>query len=248
VFVSFLSPAACAKGSTKIVHVPAPRRPLRLSATVTPKFFLLYHFFPLFSPLFFHLSQRFPLNTPPIPHYHYKISFSISTINFLSTNNYSWTHSTVFRVMNSDTLNLGGERRGPVRRGRCRGTAAAVECPLQPPCGYVRLGRDWPGSSPNPRGSPRRGLNPGPWWKSRSFHPRRGPAPACSRRNLSPRPGICPTSEKAWNGSPTGIEWEPRDQLIPRVDLIILGIGPPVTEHSLRVMDANQVCSVCLLC
>jgi hypothetical protein len=37
---------------------------LRLSATVTSKFFLLYHFFPLFSPLFFHLPQRFPLNTP----------------------------------------------------------------------------------------------------------------------------------------------------------------------------------------
>jgi hypothetical protein len=83
---------------------------LRLSATVTPKFFPLYHFFPIFSPLFFHLPQRFPLNTPPIPHYHYKISFSISTINFLSTNNYSWTHSTVFRVMNSDTLDLGGEK------------------------------------------------------------------------------------------------------------------------------------------
>jgi hypothetical protein len=45
---------------------------VRLSATVTSKFFLLYHFFPLFSPLFFHLPQRFPLNTPPILHYHYK--------------------------------------------------------------------------------------------------------------------------------------------------------------------------------
>jgi hypothetical protein len=105
---------------------------VRLSATVTPKFFPLYHFFPLFSSLFFHLLQRFPLNTPPILHYHYKISFSIPTINFLSTNNYSWTHSTVFRVMNSDTLDLGGERRGPTCRGRCRGTAAAIGCPLQP--------------------------------------------------------------------------------------------------------------------
>jgi hypothetical protein len=94
---------------------------VRLSATVTPKFFSLYHFSPLFFLLFFHLPQRFPLNTPPIPHYHYKISFSIPTINFLSTNNYSWTHSTVFRVMNSDTLDLGGERRGLTRRGRCRG-------------------------------------------------------------------------------------------------------------------------------
>jgi hypothetical protein len=27
----------------------------------------------------------------------------------------------VFRVMNSDTLDLGGERRVPTRRGRCRG-------------------------------------------------------------------------------------------------------------------------------
>jgi hypothetical protein len=78
---------------------------VRLSATVTPKFFPLYHFFPLFFLLFFHLPQRFPLNTPPIPHYHYKISFSIPTINFLSTNNYSWTHSTVLEGVNSETLN-----------------------------------------------------------------------------------------------------------------------------------------------
>jgi hypothetical protein len=70
-------------------------RIFRLSATVTPKIFPLYHFFPLFFPLFFHLPQRFPLNTPPIPHYNYKISFFISNINFLSTNNYSWPHSTV---------------------------------------------------------------------------------------------------------------------------------------------------------
>jgi hypothetical protein len=70
----------------------------RLFASVTPKFFLLYHFFIIsltFHPLYFHLPQRFPLNTPPIPHYNYKISFSISTTNFLSTNNYSWPHSTV---------------------------------------------------------------------------------------------------------------------------------------------------------
>jgi hypothetical protein len=80
---------------------------LRLSATVTSKF----------SPLIF----SSPAAVPPIPHYHYKISFSISTINLLSTNNYSWTHSTVFRVINSDTLDLEGERRGPTRRGRCRG-------------------------------------------------------------------------------------------------------------------------------
>jgi hypothetical protein len=36
--------------------------------------------------------------------------------------------------MNSDTLNLGGERRVPMRKERCRGTAAAVGCPLQPAC------------------------------------------------------------------------------------------------------------------
>jgi hypothetical protein len=97
------------------------RRPLGYSQPLTLNFFPLYHFFPLFFSLFFHLPQRFPLNTPPIPHYHCKISFSIPTINFLSTNNYSWTHSTVFRVMNSDTLDLGGERREPTRRGHCRG-------------------------------------------------------------------------------------------------------------------------------
>jgi hypothetical protein len=107
---------------------------VRLSVTVTFKFFPLYHFFTLFPPLFFHLAQRFPLNTPPIPHYNYKISFSISTINFLSTNNYLWTHNTVFREMNNDTLYVGGERRGPARRGRCRGTAGAVECPLHATC------------------------------------------------------------------------------------------------------------------
>jgi hypothetical protein len=107
---------------------------VRLSATVTTKFFPLYHFSPLFFPLFFHLPQRFPLNTPPIPHNHYKISFSIPTINFLSTNNYSWTHSTVFRVMNSDTLDLGGERRGPTHRGRCRGHRCGHRVPLQPTC------------------------------------------------------------------------------------------------------------------
>jgi hypothetical protein len=36
--------------------------------------------------------------------------------------------------MNSDTLYLEGERRGPSRRGRRRGTAAAVECPLRVAC------------------------------------------------------------------------------------------------------------------
>jgi hypothetical protein len=85
-------------------------------------------------PLFFHLPQRFPINTPHIPHYHYKISFFLPTINFLSTNNYSWTHSTVFRVMNSDTLDL-GEREGDQHVGGAVGsTAAAIGCPLRAAC------------------------------------------------------------------------------------------------------------------
>jgi hypothetical protein len=96
------------------------RRRFRLSATVTPKNFPLYHFFP-YSPPIFSSPAAIPPKYSPIPHYNYKISFSILTINFLSTNNYSWTHSIVFRVMNSDMLNLGGEIRVPTRRGRCRG-------------------------------------------------------------------------------------------------------------------------------
>jgi hypothetical protein len=83
------------EGEGRRSSMPTAAASLRLSATVTSKFFPLYHFFPLFSPLCFHLPQRFPLNTPPIPHYNYKISFSISTTNFLSTNNYSWPHNTV---------------------------------------------------------------------------------------------------------------------------------------------------------
>jgi hypothetical protein len=35
----------------------------------------------------------------------------------------------MFREMNSDTLDLRGERREPTCRGRCMGTAAAVEYP-----------------------------------------------------------------------------------------------------------------------
>jgi hypothetical protein len=100
---------------------------VRLSATVTSKFFPLYHFSLLFFPIF-----SSPTAVPPkystLPHYNYKISFSISTINFLSTNNYSWTHNTVFRVMNSDTLDLREERRVPTRKRRCRNTAATVGC------------------------------------------------------------------------------------------------------------------------
>jgi hypothetical protein len=84
---------------------------LRLSATVTSKFFPLYHFFPIFS-LYFFIPAAVSPKYSPIAHYNYKISFSISTINFLSTNNYSWTHSTVFRVMNSDTLDLGEREKG----------------------------------------------------------------------------------------------------------------------------------------
>jgi hypothetical protein len=80
-------------------------------------FFLYITFSPIFPPIF-SSPAAVPPKYSPIPHYNYKISFSISTINFLSTNNYSWTHNTVFRVMNSDTLDLGGERRVPTRRGR----------------------------------------------------------------------------------------------------------------------------------
>jgi hypothetical protein len=36
----------------------------------------------------------------------------------------------VFRVMNSDTLDLEGERRRPTRREHYRGTTGVVECPL----------------------------------------------------------------------------------------------------------------------
>jgi hypothetical protein len=75
-------------------------------------------FLPIFPPIF-SSPAAVPPKYSPIPHYNYKISFSISTINFLSTNNYSYTHSTVFRVMNSDTLDLGREKE-PTRRGRCR--------------------------------------------------------------------------------------------------------------------------------
>jgi hypothetical protein len=65
---------------------------LRLSATVTPKFFPLYHFSPLFFSLFFHLPQRFPLNTPLYPtttikyHFLYQLSiFYLLTITRGST-------------------------------------------------------------------------------------------------------------------------------------------------------------------
>jgi hypothetical protein len=46
------------------------------SATVFPKFFLLYYFFvsSTFYPLIFHLPQRFLLYSPSIPHYNYTIS------------------------------------------------------------------------------------------------------------------------------------------------------------------------------
>jgi hypothetical protein len=70
----------------------------------------LYITFPSYFPPYFFIPAAVPPKYSHIPHYHYKISFSIPTINFLSTNNYSWTHSTVFRVMNSDTLDLGREK------------------------------------------------------------------------------------------------------------------------------------------
>jgi hypothetical protein len=79
---------------TVVDQIPTPTgrfrlSSVRLSATVIPKFF------PLFVPLFFHSPAAVPPKYSPIPHYHYKISFSIPTINFLSTNNYSWPHNTV---------------------------------------------------------------------------------------------------------------------------------------------------------
>jgi hypothetical protein len=40
-------------GERTVPWTDTTRRGLRLSATVTPKFFPLYHFFPLFSPYFF---------------------------------------------------------------------------------------------------------------------------------------------------------------------------------------------------
>jgi hypothetical protein len=106
---------------------------LRLSATVTPKFFPLYHFSPYF-PLYFFISRSGSPKYSPYTHYHYKISFSIPTINFLSTNNYSLTHSTVFRVMNSDTLDLGEREEDRHVEGAVGGTAAAIGCSLRPTC------------------------------------------------------------------------------------------------------------------
>jgi hypothetical protein len=98
------------------------RDSVRLSATITPKFFPPISLFP---PIF-SSPAAVPPKYSPIPHYNYKISFSISTINFLSTNNYSWTHSIVFRVINSDTLDLGEREGGRRVEGAVEGTAAAV--------------------------------------------------------------------------------------------------------------------------
>jgi hypothetical protein len=47
-------------GDGKSLTCWKPIASVKLSATVTPKFFPLYHFFPLFPPLFFYLPQRFP--------------------------------------------------------------------------------------------------------------------------------------------------------------------------------------------
>jgi hypothetical protein len=86
-----------------------------------PLKFSPYITFPPIFPSIFSSPAAVPPKYSHISYYNYKISFSISTINFLSTNNYSWTHITVFRVMNSDTLDLRGERRRPTHRGRYRG-------------------------------------------------------------------------------------------------------------------------------
>jgi hypothetical protein len=53
-----------------------------------PLNFFPYITFPSIFPLIFSSSAAVPPKYSPIPHYNYKISFSISTINFLSTNNY----------------------------------------------------------------------------------------------------------------------------------------------------------------
>jgi hypothetical protein len=61
---------------------------LRLSATVFSKFLSLYHSFAshpqYFISYFFHLPQQFPINSPSVPHYNHKKSFSIPTFHSLS--------------------------------------------------------------------------------------------------------------------------------------------------------------------
>jgi hypothetical protein len=120
--------ALCGRAGVRNVS-STPRHPpdaIRLSATVTPKFPPISLFFLIFPSIFSSLVAV-PPKYSPIPHYKYKISFSILTINFLSTNNYSCTRSIVFRVMNSDTLDL-EEREGDRRVGcAVKGTVAAVE-------------------------------------------------------------------------------------------------------------------------
>jgi hypothetical protein len=54
------------------------------------------------------------------------------TINFVSTNNYSRIHNTLFRVMNSDTLDLGEREEDRHVGGAVGGTAAAIGCPYAP--------------------------------------------------------------------------------------------------------------------
>jgi hypothetical protein len=92
-----------------------------------PLNFSSYITFPPIVPPIFSSPAAVPPKYSSIPHYNYKISFSISTIN-------SWTHSTVFRVMNSDTLHLGEREGGRRVGGAVGGTAAAVGYPLQPVC------------------------------------------------------------------------------------------------------------------
>jgi hypothetical protein len=79
-----------------------PRTPTRLAVRVSgypQPLNLNFHLYIIFPPIFSFIFSSPAAVLPkysPIPHYNYKISFSISTINFLSTNNYSWTHSIVF--------------------------------------------------------------------------------------------------------------------------------------------------------
>jgi hypothetical protein len=60
-------------------------------------------FSPYFSSYFF-ISRSGSSKYTLYPTTTIKYHFLYQLLMFLSTNNYSWTHSTMFRVMNSDTL------------------------------------------------------------------------------------------------------------------------------------------------
>uniref|UniRef100_A0A0E0R5F7 Uncharacterized protein n=1 Tax=Oryza rufipogon TaxID=4529 RepID=A0A0E0R5F7_ORYRU len=69
---------------------------------------------------------------------------------------------------------------------------------LPPLLGLVRLGRSRPGSGTDPRGSPRRGNNPGPSEIVCSVKPSLGFTPAYPGLSPSPRPGKKSASRVAW--------------------------------------------------